>query len=266
MKRMGVCYDLGRVMWGQNWRPVFDPVEVHRELTIIKGDLHCNAVRICGEDLDRVMLAGRDALDLGLEAWLSPELWDHSPDETLAYIAGAAARAEELLELHPGRVVLSVGSELTLFMAGIVEGDSLFERLNHPSFWERVRSGAHNTKLNAFLAEATERVREVFHGRITYASVPLETIDWSPFDIVSVDLYRDAQLRSRFGEILGRYFAHGRPVAITEFGCCTYRGAADAGGRGFRDPRLLGQRARQHPTPAQRRVHPRRVGAGARAQ
>jgi hypothetical protein len=28
-------------------------------------------------------------------------------------------------------------------------------------------------------------------------------------------------------------FASGRPVAITEFGCCTYRGAADAGGRGF---------------------------------
>ena len=224
---------MGRVMWGQNWRPVFDPAEAHRELTIIKEDLHCNAVRICGEDLDRLIVAGRDALDLGLEAWLSPELWDYSPDETLAYIARAAARAEELNELHAGRVVLSVGSELTLFLGGIVEGDSVFERLNHQTFWEQVRSGAHNTKLNAFLAEATERVRNVFHGLITYASVPLETIDWSPFDIVSVDLYRDARLRDRFGEILGRYLAHERRVAITEFGCCTYRGAADAGGRGF---------------------------------
>jgi hypothetical protein len=25
-----------------------------------------------------------------------------------------------------------------------------------------------------------------------------------------------------------RYLAHGQPVAITEFGCYTYRGAADA--------------------------------------
>jgi hypothetical protein len=233
MNRRGVCYDVGRVMWDQNWRPLFDPAEVHRELAIIKGDLHCNAVRICGEDLDRVMVAGRDALDLGLEVWLSPELWDHSPDETLAYTARAAARAEELHKLHPGRVVLSVGTELTLFMAGIVEGDSVFERLNHPTFWEQVRSGAHNARLNAFLTEATERVREVFHGTITYASVPLETVEWDRFDIVGVDLYRDARLRDRFGEILGRYLAHGRPVAITEFGCCTYHGAADAGGRGF---------------------------------
>jgi hypothetical protein len=118
-------------------------------------------------------------------------------------------------------------------MAGIVEGSWVMERLSHPRFWETVRSGAHNAPLNAFLAEANERVREVFHGKVTYASVPLETVDWNPFDFVSVDLYRDARIRDRFGEILRRYFAYERPVAITEFGCCTYRGAADAGGRGF---------------------------------
>jgi hypothetical protein len=31
-----------------NWRPVFDAHEMHRELEIIKDDLHCNAVRIHG--------------------------------------------------------------------------------------------------------------------------------------------------------------------------------------------------------------------------
>jgi hypothetical protein len=50
---------------------------------------------------------------------------------------------------------------------------------------------------------------------------------------VSVDLYRGAELKDRFTDVLHRYFAFGRPVAITEFGCCTYRGAAAAGGRGF---------------------------------
>src|SRR6266705_657818 len=43
MNRRGVCYDAGRVMWGQDWRPDFSPVEMHRELEIIKNDLHCNA-------------------------------------------------------------------------------------------------------------------------------------------------------------------------------------------------------------------------------
>lgn len=61
MKFNGVCYDVGRVMMGQNWRPVFDPATVHREFEIIKNDLHCNAVRICGQDVDRLMIAAEDA-------------------------------------------------------------------------------------------------------------------------------------------------------------------------------------------------------------
>jgi hypothetical protein len=262
MKRRGVCYDVGRVMWGQNWRPEFSAAETHRELEIIRTCLHCNAVRICGQDLDRLVTAAKDALDQGLEVWLSPELWDHSPEDTLDYIAAAAERAAELHQRRPGQVVFSVGSELTLFMAGIVEGNSVFERMQHPSFWEHVRSGAHNAPLNAFLAEANDRVRQAFGGSVTYSSVPLETVDWSRFDFVSIDLYRDAQIRDRFSDILGRYLAHGRPVAITEFGCCTYRGAADAGGRGFaildysigdRDstpPRLNGNYLRDEPEQA----------------
>ena len=43
MKRRGVCYDVGRVMWGQNWRPEFSSAESHRELQIIRDDLHCNS-------------------------------------------------------------------------------------------------------------------------------------------------------------------------------------------------------------------------------
>jgi len=233
MNRRGVCYDAGRVMWGQDWRPEFSPEEARRELQIIRYDLHCNAVRICGQDLGRLMIAGRHALDAGLEVWLSPELWDRSPSDTLGYIAEAAGAAEELRRYRPGQVVFSVGSEATLFMAGIVEGSSVFERLEHPDFWPRIQAGEHNGPLNAFLAEAAGRVREVFHGPVTYASVPLETVEWSRFDIVGVDLYRGAEFKDRFTEVLDRYFAFGRPVAITEFGCCTYRGAAGAGGRGF---------------------------------
>jgi hypothetical protein len=85
MKRRGVCYDVGRVMWGQNWRPEFSAAGARGELAIIKNDLHCNAVRVCGKDLDRLMIAGADSLDQGLEVWLSPELWDHSSTGTLEY-------------------------------------------------------------------------------------------------------------------------------------------------------------------------------------
>lgn len=30
-----------------------------------------------------------------------------------------------------------------------------------------------------------------------------------------------------------RHFSHGKPVVITEFGCCTYKGAEDKGARGW---------------------------------
>ncbi len=159
MNRRGVCYDVGRVMWGQDWRPEFSPEEARRELQIIRDDLHCNAVRICGQDPGRVMAAGAHALDYGLQVWLSPELWDHSPSETLDYIATAAEAAQDLHRHRPGQVVFSVGSEATLFMAGIVEGSSVFERLEHPHFWQRIQAGEHNGPLNTFLAEAAERGR-----------------------------------------------------------------------------------------------------------
>ncbi len=256
MNRRGVCYDVGRVLMGQNWRPMFDAGEVHRELEIITNDLHCNAVRICGQDLDRLVSAGRDALEQGLQVWISPELWDHSPQDTLDYVTEAARRAEELRQQRPGQVVFSVGSELTLFMQGILEGDTFLERFQSPSFWERIRSGDHNAPLDAFLAKANDAVRQVFNGTVTYASVPLETVDWSRFDVVAVDLYRDARIRDQFTNLLRRFFTHDRPVVISEFGCCTYRGAADAGGMGWaivdldiadlgkQPPRLNGQYVR----------------------
>jgi hypothetical protein len=233
MQFNGVCYDVGRRMMGQDWRADYDPRQVRRELEIVRDDLHCNSVRICGEDAERLTSTAAQALELGLDVWLSPELWDQSAEETLDYIAAAAKRAGELQRDYGGRMVFSVGSELTLFMQGIVEGRNVLERLNNPSFWDDVRSGAHNRALNSFLVKAAYAVREKFQGDLTYASVPLEAVDWGLFDFVSVELYREARIRDGYRDLLRRWFAFGRPVAVTEFGCCTYRGAADAGGRGW---------------------------------
>ena len=72
-----------------------------------------------------------------------------------------------------------------------------------------------------------------FKGSVTCASVPLEIVDWSRFDFVSVDLHPDVRIRNRFTDLLRGFFGHGRLVVITEFGCCSYRGAADAGGMGW---------------------------------
>jgi len=233
MKHKGVCYDVGRVMMGRKWRPAFNPEIVRRELEIIKNDLHCNVVRICGLDIDRLTVAAEYALDCGLNVWLSPEMWDRSQQETLDYVAKAAASAEHIGDQATNDVVFSVGSELTLFMEGIVEGNNVFERMVHPSFLDAIREGTHNAPLNAFLANANDVVRNAFDGKVTYASVPFETVDWSQFDIVCVDLYRDKRIRDGYANLLKRWFAFDKPVVIGEVGCCTFRGAEDFGGMGW---------------------------------
>lgn len=51
--------------------------------------------------------------------------------------------------------------------------------------------------------------------------------------LVSVDAYRDAGNADAYREIVRGLGRFGRPVAITEFGCCTYGGASSRGGNGW---------------------------------
>jgi len=229
MRTKGVCYDVGRVM-GINWRPRFDGEQVRRELEIIKDDLHCNSVRIHGRDLTRLTTAADYALNQGLEVWLSPEEWDKSPADTLAYLTSAAQAAESLRQRWPDRIVFVLGGELTLFMQGIVEGKTLQNRLTNPSFMAKVKSGGHNKPLNDFLAKARAAVRSVYHGKTTYASLVWEAVDWSNFDFVGVDHYWAAKIEDKYVEMLKPAISTGKPVVITEFGFITTQGGFGEGG------------------------------------
>ncbi|GHO46912.1 abortive infection protein [Ktedonospora formicarum] len=228
---VGVSYDIGNERGGLVvTHPTFDSQCVHRELEIIQQDLHCNAIRISGRSIERLMLATEAALKQGLEVWLSPLLYDQDEQETLDYIRECAMEAERLRSFFP-QLIFILGCELTLFMQGIVEGKNIIERL--PALKSVVKTGAHNKPLNAFLAKANQTVRQVFSGAVTYASAPLEQVDWSLFDFVCADVYREKRIKEVYSNLITSYFAHNKPVIITEFGCCTYRGAEDVGGMGW---------------------------------
>jgi hypothetical protein len=68
---------------------------------------------------------------------------------------------------------------------------------------------------------------------IAYAVGPWESVDWSLFDLVGIDHYHEAANRATYREQLRAYFAHGCPVVVTEFGCCTYCGAQDRSALGW---------------------------------
>ena len=56
---------------------------------------------------------------------------------------------------------------------------------------------------------------------------------WEPFDIISADAYRDAANADDYRAQIRALARHGKPAAVTEFGCCTYRGAASRGASGW---------------------------------
>lgn len=232
MKHKGVCYDVGRYLYG-DWRKDYNPQTVHRELEIIKNDLYCNAVRINSRDVSRLETSSKDALEQGLEVWFSPELWNKSPEQTLDYTAKAAETAERLRKQYPDKVVMSVGSELTLFMKGIVEGNSFWARMRNAFRGETIKSGKHNQPLNDYLSKVVKAVRQVYKGPITYASLPFETVNWELFDIIGIDHYRATQFNCRYADTLRSLIAQGKPVAVMEFGCCAYKGAERNTGQAF---------------------------------
>lgn len=233
MRASGISYDTGIVRNGMNGREPFDPEVVKRELQIIRDDLHCTAVRIIGGDPDRLETAAAHAADLGLEVWFSPFTpIDLTRDEMLSLLADCADRAERIRR-QGAEVVLVAGGELSLLIKGFLPGGTIDDRIRLLDEPQRLREllAAVPARINDFLGKAVAVVRERFGGKVTYASIQFEGVDWTPFDFLSVDLYRTAEIAGRFRDGVRALVAQGKPVAITEFGTATYRGAGDKGAR-----------------------------------
>ncbi|WP_236795713.1 hypothetical protein [Amycolatopsis sp. GM8] len=234
MRAKGITYDTGFINLGTNTRDRFDPEVVEHEMRVIRDELRCTAVRVTGGDPDRLELAAKHAARLGLEVWFSPFTCDLTQDEMLDLLADCADRAERLRR-EGAEVVLVTGAELSLFNVGFLPGETCMDRIDallkpNPDL-PRLLAGL-PAQVNEFLGKAAALVRERFGGRITYASIPLERVDWAPFDFVAVDAYRSADVAGQYRHGIRTLVAQGKPVAITEFGCATYRGAADQGARG----------------------------------
>jgi hypothetical protein len=206
-------------------------------MRVIRDELHCTAVRITGGIVDRLEIAATCAADAGLEVWLCPFTNGLTSDELLDLLADCAERAERLRR-RGAETVLLTGSEVSLLTLGFFPGDTLEERLALITDPSRVRPiiPAVRSRMSEFLRRAVEVVRARFGGTVSYASLPLEAVDWALFDIIATDAgYRSKEMVPLFREQIRAFVAQGRaqekPVAITEFGCGTFRGAADVAGR-----------------------------------
>lgn len=237
----GVCFDVDEVP---------DDV-VRRDLAVIQDELGCTAVQLVGVDERALTQAAEAALTRGLSVWIRPYAENTRPDEMIAYLDRMAIAAEALHQLHPGRVTLLVGVELSRTSRGIVPGGSTFVRLMLILRAKRLLRSRIRRRLDRLLDRAVRTARARYSGPLSYAAAMWEDVDWSRFDLVGLNLYRiggdHEAYRRQISELVEQ---HERPVVITEFGCGAFDGA-DQRGPGaflivnwFKDPPVI---RREHP-------------------
>jgi hypothetical protein len=237
----GINYDTGFLSAGTTTREPFDPEVVRREMQIIRDDLHCDAVRITGGIPERLEIAASHAADAGLEVWFCPFTNNLTSEEFLALLPEFADGAERV-RARGAEVVFLTGSELSLMTKGMLPGETLADRaasLADPLRLRPLIPGIRR-QMNDLLRQSVDVVRARFAGKVSYASIPLDGVDWTPFDIIATDAgYRTAAMGAQFRESIRAFVAQGRalgkPVAITEFGCATHSGAGDMAARGISD-------------------------------
>ena len=238
MRARGVNYDTGSFPDARFTRRSYDPADVRREMAVIAEDLHCDVVRVSGRDAERLGVAAQLAAKAGLEVWFSPFPVDLPVNEVLGFFGDCAQRAEAVRRTGV-EVVFVAGCEMSVFCSGFLPGETYGERLQAMlsadlGWWMSL--GPVFERFNTFLAEVADVVRAHFAGRITYAAGPWEWVQWEPFDVVSIDAYRARHNLDTFVDTLREARSHGKPLAITEFGTCAYRGAGDLGGMAWQPP------------------------------
>ena len=203
------------------------------EIGVIATDLHCTAVSLLGSDVARLAEGATMALEQGLSVWLQPRLMGAAAEETPDLVTEVARAGEATAAGRPER-----------WRQRRRRSDSLHRR-HHPgdSFEERVASlisagdqlGEFYQNLNDYLEQATSAARAVFAGDLIYSAGPWEwgAVDWSRFNFVGLDHYRDASNEATYVDELRAIWQHGKPIIVTEFGCCCYDGAEERGGDGY---------------------------------
>lgn len=242
MNYRGIVYDVGlQYNPGQYSVENFNEHLVRYDLGVIADSLHCNAVRIEGEDLVRLEAASEIASEFGLKVFFNPWMMNANAEEVFAYMEKAAKVAERLRKKGVD-ITFVAGCEFSLFNKGIFDGNSPTERINsmieqHSKLKNAQQLQNFNNefmkKLNTILGKIVKGVRKSFKGDVTYSAGTWEPVAWTMFDTIGVDYYRDKQTEEEYVSGLKKYLQYEKPVWVMEVGCCAFEGASALGGGGF---------------------------------
>ncbi|MEU6350572.1 abortive phage infection protein [Streptomyces sp. NPDC047072] len=228
LTRHGVVYTVGA---GETPGTAWSTARMRADVRAIRDELHADTLDVTGDGVERLTATAAEAAERGLHVWLQPTLGDVPERDILEHLA-ETGRFAERLRRQGASVEFSVGCEFWLFVPGIVPGADVFERI------ENLQKGTVDPvrmqrRLDRFTAKAAAVGRSVFHGRLSYAAAQDDEVDWRLFDVVGIDYYSYHREPASYVRELRKYLRWGKPLAITEFGTCTYAGAPEAGGMGW---------------------------------
>ena len=224
----GVVYTVGA---GETPATAWSATRMRHDLRAVQRELHADSIDITGDGVERLTATTAEAAERGLHIWLQPTLGDVPERDILDHLA-ETGRFAERLRRQGARVDLSVGCEAWLFVPGIVPGADALERVKN-LLEGNVDHERMQRKLDAFIARAARVGRSVFHGKLSYAAAQEDEVDWSLFDVVGLNYYAHFPQPADHVRELKKYLRFGKPLAITEFGSCAFKGAPEQGGMGW---------------------------------
>jgi hypothetical protein len=210
--------------------------------------LNCNAIRICGDFEEALAECTELAVEKEFDIVLlspryrkTPSGRDVTIEEHVRKVIDFSKRAERLRQSSgSSEIILVVGNELCLDTVGIYDGPTYEDRQRQIS--ENWRKPEYFEKLNFYLKQIVDGVRQNFRGRITYAKGGggnrgggWENVKWNElgFDIVSSNEYMESYWFTRDEQVEAiQDLQVGKPVFVTEYGCATYEGAGQYGAGG----------------------------------
>ena len=228
LRHRGVVYTVGE---GETPGTAWSAARMRRDIRVIRDELHADTVDVTGDGVERLTATAAEAAERGLHVWLQPTFGDIPQRDILEHMA-ECGRFAERLRRQGASVDFSVGCEFWLFVPGIVPGETVLERVENllKGNFDPVQM---QRRLDAFTAKAAAVGRSVFHGRLSYAAAQDDKVDWRLFDVIGIDYYSYFRHHADYVRELRRFLRWGKPLAITEFGTCTYKGAPQAGGMGW---------------------------------
>ena len=205
---------------------------IEEELAIIKQDLGCNTVRLISDSNNKLIEAAEIALKLNLEPWVSNRLFGLNKKGACKELSELAIACEELRRRHQTKLVIVVANEPSLDTKFVW---SLGPPFSHSKLEHFFSKNKYNAKLDlrTISSELAIQIKKYFNGPITLASGLWERIDWKLYDYVGVNLYINKYNKNVYENSIDEYLVYKKPIVITDFGCCTFKGASDYGGSGW---------------------------------